>query len=98
MKILYYIDTGTQAFSFCETKEKLKRECLDIFRYWWDHGYIHIYVIENENIWYYIEGRELVFTWEYRKLKNLERNWIIKIGEMFFWNKKELNYILDLIK
>ena len=97
MKTIYYIDTGTQAFHICETKEDLKRRCLELFQCWWDHGYIDIYVIENENVWYYIEDREIVFTLE-KRLKNIERNWIVKIWEMFFWNKKELNYILDLIK
>ena len=50
MKIRYILDTGTQLFAECETKEDTLRMGSELLLNENDHGYLDIYFANNEDI------------------------------------------------
>ena len=93
---LYILDTGTELFAECENKENAYTMGCDLLENCWDHGYLDIYFLYNDNIEYYWSYRELCFSvnWEELGEEEYEKYWIKKIWELRFESKEELKTIL----
>ena len=94
--ILYVLDTGTEPFAECKTKEDAYRMWCELLENCWDHGYLWIYFLYNDNIEYYCDAYEICFAIDWEELSQWEwgKHWIKKIWDLNFGNKKELKTIL----
>lgn len=94
--ILYVLDTGTETWAECEKKENAYTMWCDILNNCWDHGYLDIYFLYNDNIEYYSAYREICFAvnWEELEREDYEKHWIKKMWEFIFTSKQELKTIL----
>ena len=98
MKIRYILDTGTQLFAECETKEDTLIMGSELLLNENDHGYLDIYFTNNDDIEPIAHLGELSFIdrdWNlYDTWEEWEKVWVKKMWELNFTSKKELKQLL----